>query len=60
MPVLTHVLLLLLLSVDDDSTSSVQARQCEAFGAHSQERIMGLLGAMIPAENQVRSLHEAL
>ena len=43
----------LMLCVTDDETAAetVKARLEEAFAVHSQERIMGLLGAMIPAEN---------
>ena len=32
--------------------SDLESRQQRAFAVHSQERIMGLLGAMIPPENQ--------
>ena len=38
---------------DDDSPEAFRARQEEAFAIHSQERIMGLLGAMLPADNKV-------
>ena len=38
---------------ENDTPESVEARQEEAFAVHSQERIMGLLGAMIPPENKV-------
>lgn len=31
----------------------LETRQEQAFAIHSQERIMGLLGAMIPQENKV-------
>ncbi len=44
---------LFIFPVDDDSAEAVEARQEEAFAFHSQERIMGLLGAMIPPENKV-------
>ena len=36
------------------SHEAVLARQEEEFVVHSQERIMGLLGAIIPPENKVR------
>lgn len=32
---------------------SLEQRQEEAFAIHSQERVMGLLGAMIPADSKV-------
>jgi sulfur carrier protein ThiS len=32
---------------------SLEQRQEEAFAIHSQERIMGLLGAMIPKDSKV-------
>ena len=34
---------------------SIESRQEEAFSIHSQERIMGLLGAMIPHDTNVRA-----
>ena len=37
----------------DGSLESLRQQQEEAFAIHSQERIMGLLGAMIPVENKV-------
>ena len=37
----------------DDTPESLELRQEEAFASHAQERIMGLLGAMIPPENKV-------
>lgn len=47
-----NVAVCMLLAVDD-SAESIKARQEEAFAMHSQERVLGLLGAMIPAENKV-------
>ncbi|XP_050394804.1 zinc finger ZZ-type and EF-hand domain-containing protein 1 [Patella vulgata] len=36
-----------------EGTENLETRQEEAFAFHSQERIMGLLGAMIPLENKI-------
>ena len=42
---------------ENDTPEGLVQRQQEAFAVHSQERIMGLLGAMVPPENKVsRSL----
>ena len=38
------------------STLPIETRQDEAFATHSQERIMGLLGAMIPPKDKVSCL----
>ena len=38
---------------EEESIERVMKRQKEAFAIHSQERIMGLLGAIIPPENKV-------
>ena len=38
------------------STLPVETRQDEAFATHSQERIMGLLGSMIPPKEKVGRL----
>lgn len=35
---------------------AIETRQEEAFAIHSQERIMGLLGAMIPQDYKVRKI----
>ena len=45
-----------MLSTDtdnDDSPEAMESRQQEAFAIHSQERIMGLLGAMLPSDEKV-------
>ena len=41
--------------VQEDSVDvqAIQSKQEEAFAIHTQERIMGLLGAMIPREEKV-------
>ena len=38
---------------NDDSPAAMEARQEEAFAVHTQERIMGLLGAMLPSKDKV-------
>lgn len=38
------------------STLPLETRQEESFATHSQERIMGLLGAMIPLKDKVRMI----
>lgn len=42
------------LQQSDKSLQAIESRQMEAFAIHTQERIMGLLGAMIPRDNSVR------
>ena len=42
-----------LFSEESACHEAVLARQEEEFVVHSQERIMGLLGAIIPPENKV-------
>ncbi|XP_078317573.1 zinc finger ZZ-type and EF-hand domain-containing protein 1-like isoform X2 [Crassostrea virginica] len=44
------------LQTTDKSLQAIESRQMEAFAIHTQERIMGLLGAMIPRDNMVMSL----
>lgn len=41
--------------VKSESEKQLEERQEEAFAIHSQERIMGLLGAMVPLVDQVRA-----
>jgi hypothetical protein len=41
-------------TIVDESPESQMLRLEEAFSIHSQERILGLLGAMIPPENHVK------
>ncbi|XP_011420402.3 zinc finger ZZ-type and EF-hand domain-containing protein 1 isoform X2 [Magallana gigas] len=43
------------LQQSDKSLQAIESRQMEAFAIHTQERIMGLLGAMIPRDNSVMS-----
>ncbi|XP_061181596.1 zinc finger ZZ-type and EF-hand domain-containing protein 1-like [Saccostrea echinata] len=43
------------LQQSDKSLQAIENRQMEAFAIHTQERIMGLLGAMIPRDNVVMS-----
>ena len=38
---------------DSVDVQAIQSKQEEAFAIHTQERIMGLLGAMIPREEKV-------
>lgn len=44
------------LQTTDKSLQAIESRQMEAFAIHTQERIMGLLGAMIPRDNMVSLL----